>query len=193
MEIQKTIKSVLLQTVALSIVLIVIGIVVLSCSGDDKPVMNAISIYGSYFGGITTLVAAYIASKLFNDWKKQEKTTFIRNIAYDTSGMIVKLFNLMQGYTLIEEQNLTTEIVTLHSQILIKLAILNRQINDNKMNLVNDNFQGFMQEYFQLTKLHVNNPQALKNEVSRLIKSISAEIGYLSGLANIDNVFEKLS
>ncbi len=35
------------------------------------------------FGGITTLIAAYIASKLFNDWKVQHNKTVEKEIAWD--------------------------------------------------------------------------------------------------------------
>lgn len=40
---------------------------------------DALSTTSGYFGGITTLIAAYIASKLFNDWKTQHNQQVINN------------------------------------------------------------------------------------------------------------------
>ena len=40
--------------------------------GDLK---DALSDTASFFGGIATLVAAYVATQLFNDWKKEAKYT----------------------------------------------------------------------------------------------------------------------
>lgn len=38
---------------------------------SSKSLKDAWDITGSFFGGITTLVAAYIATQLFNDWRDQ--------------------------------------------------------------------------------------------------------------------------
>lgn len=50
----------------------------------QQPLKDALSITASFFGGFATLTAAYIASKLFNDWKMQHnaftKANYINNI-----------------------------------------------------------------------------------------------------------------
>ncbi len=38
---------------------------------SPQPLKDALSITASFFGGFATLFAAYIASKLFNDWREQ--------------------------------------------------------------------------------------------------------------------------
>lgn len=161
------------------------------CLDSHNASREAINILGSYFGGITTLWAAIVAAYLYDEWRYQEKTIFIRNVAYETSSLILTLFNIMQGY-IEEEENLLNQIMPIQSQITFKLAILNRQIKDNQMHLVNDNFQGFMIDYIDAIKLHQHDRQALKGQVSILIKSYRKELGYISELANLDNVFEKL-
>ncbi|WP_010117525.1 hypothetical protein [Acinetobacter sp. P8-3-8] len=42
-----------------------------------QPLKDALSISASFFGGFATLTAAYIASKLFNDWKEQHNLQII--------------------------------------------------------------------------------------------------------------------
>ena len=71
MNIRKTVSTTLLSTIAMVITLIVVIAVLKGCHGAIKPIEEAISLFGNYFGGITTLVAAYIASKLFNAWEDQ--------------------------------------------------------------------------------------------------------------------------
>lgn len=39
--------------------------------GKDSALKDALSMTASFFGGIATLVAAYIATQLFNDWKDE--------------------------------------------------------------------------------------------------------------------------
>ena len=161
------------------------------CFDSPNAAREAINGVGSYFGGVATLWAAVVAAYLFNYWRIQEKTIFIRNVAYETSSLILTLFNIMQGY-IEEEKNLLNQIMPIQSQITFKLAILNRQIKDNQMHLVNDNFQGFMIDYIDAIKLYQHDRQALKEQVRILINSYSSELGYISELANLDNVFEKL-
>lgn len=161
------------------------------CLDSPNAAREAINVLGSYFGGAATLWAAFIAAYLFNDWRVQEKTVFIRNVAYETSNLVLTLFNIMQGY-IGEKENLLNQIMPIQSQITLKLAILNKQIKDNQMHLVNDNFRGFMFDYIEAINLYQHDRQALKGQVSILIKSYGGELSYLTELANLDNVFEKL-
>lgn len=58
-------------------------------------IKDSITLTASFFGGITTLVAAYIATLLFNDWKDQEKykihLKFIECVANDCLVLITEL------------------------------------------------------------------------------------------------------
>lgn len=190
-ETQRTIANALAITVVATLFFFALTFILFDFFKAGTSLKDTWETLGSFFGGITTLVAAYVAAKLFNDWKDQEKTIFIRNVAYETSGLILTLFNIMQGY-IEEEENLLNQIMPIQSQITFKLAILNRQIKDNQMHLVNDKFQGFMIDYIEAIKLYQHDRQALKAQVSILIKSYGKELGYISELANLDNVFEKL-
>lgn len=161
------------------------------CLDSPNAAREAINVLGSYFGGVATLWAAFIAAYLFNDWRVQEKTIFTRNVACETSELILTLFNIMQGYTE-EKEGLLNQIMPIQSKIMLKLSILNKHIKDNQMHLVNDNFRGFMFDYIEAINLYQHDRQALKGQVSILIKSYGGELSYLTELANLDNVFEKL-
>ncbi|CAA0187961.1 hypothetical protein [Acinetobacter baumannii] len=58
-------------------------------------IKDSINLTASFFGGIATLVAAYIATLLFNDWKDQEKykihLKFIECVANDSLVLITEL------------------------------------------------------------------------------------------------------
>ena len=51
--------------------------------GKDGALKEVLSMTASFFGGIATLVAAYIATQLFNDWKDQEKYRITSSLALD--------------------------------------------------------------------------------------------------------------
>lgn len=72
-SIQKKIKCIIACTIALIIFLIVSSIIYLGCNKDSTPVMSSLSLIGNYVGAITTLIAAYIASLLYVDWRLQTK------------------------------------------------------------------------------------------------------------------------
>ena len=190
-ETQRTIANALAITVVATLFFFALTFILFDFFKTGTSLKDTWETLGSFFGGITTLVAAYVAAKLFNDWKDQEKTIFIRNVAYETSNLVLTLFNIMQGY-IGEKENLLDQIMPIQSQITLKLAILNKQIKDNQMHLVNDNFRGFMFDYIEAINLYQHDRQALKGQVSILIKSYGGELSYLAELANLDNVFEKL-
>ena len=47
--------------------------VLIDPDSSNYPLKEALSITASFFGGFATLTAAYIASRLFNDWKDQQR------------------------------------------------------------------------------------------------------------------------
>ncbi|MDC5338504.1 hypothetical protein OHW59_17810, partial [Acinetobacter baumannii] len=110
--------------------------------GNVKAVQDSLSTTGSIFGAIATLGAAGIAIYLFNDWREQERTIFIRSVAYDAVESITHLMDLMQGYPESDDYNVASVKVT-HTKITTKLSIINRQIFDPKMEMVNKNFGVF--------------------------------------------------
>lgn len=57
---------------------------------STQPLKDALSITASFFGGFATLTAAYIASRLFNDWREQHN----KNI---DSQLCLKAFDFIQN------------------------------------------------------------------------------------------------
>lgn len=146
---------------------------------------------GSFFGGITTLVAAYVASRLFNDWKEQERITFIRDIAHDTANLMTQLILSMQQYP----RDGITEIKVLHSKITTNLSFLNLQIKDDEINKVNENFGVFMADFYSIL-IHaiddVLTPEQTKKEINENITSFKVEYAYIANLIDIDKIYEKI-
>lgn len=85
MKISKFVSTIILTTVFSSIYLF--GFIFwLYVNANDKTLellKESLSTTSSFFGGITTLVAAYIAANLFNDWKIQHNKTVEKEIAWD--------------------------------------------------------------------------------------------------------------
>ena len=151
---------------------------------------DALSMTASFFGGIATLVAAYVAAKLFNDWKEQERMVFIRNTAYDSSNLMVQIIQLMQQYP----QNNISEIKVLHSQITTNLSFLHRQIQSNDIKIIKKNFSTFVRQFFDILLLeHDNLPikPDVKLLISDHIKQFQPELNYIMDLVDINKVHEK--
>ena len=187
-------KSIVVNTIAIAFVatLFVLAFtwIIIDYKGSPDSLKDAWGITGSFFGGITTLLAAYIASRLFNDWKEQERMVFIRNTAYDTSNLMVQIMQLMQQYP----KNNISEIKVLHSQIITNLSFLNRQIRDNEVKIINENFSTFVRKFFDILLLeHDNLPVKLdiKLLISDHIKQFHPELNYIMDLVDIDKVYEK--
>ena len=73
MKFSRLISTIFLISTFLCILLFA-GIFWLYSSADSKTLgllKDSLSTASGFFGGITTLIAAYIASRLFNDWKEQ--------------------------------------------------------------------------------------------------------------------------
>ena len=62
-------------------------------NADSKTLIllkDSLSTASGFFGGITTLIAAYIASRLFNDWKEQHNKQVLATEAKETFKLIHK-------------------------------------------------------------------------------------------------------
>ncbi|WP_252152526.1 hypothetical protein [Acinetobacter pittii] len=157
---------------------------------DAKAVQDSLSTTGSIFGALATLGAAAIAAYLFNDWREQERSTFVRSVAYEVTDLIGQLFDLMQGYPASDDYNVF-KIKLIHSKVTVKLSILNRQIKDPEMQIVNKNFGYFIKDYMEIIELRNNNTidhKIMKECVGELIRSYGADFGYLAKLTDIHNI-----
>lgn len=101
-----------------------------------QPLKDALSITSSFFGGFTTLTAAYIASKLFNDWTEQEEYNQKKegiNKVIEISETFNKIINNMKlPCALFASKRNSKEEFT---NILLKVY---SELNDEKSNLLNN-------------------------------------------------------
>lgn len=59
---------------------------------NNHPLKEALSITASFFGGFATLTAAFIGSKLFNDWRHQHKASFYEKYYYDLRNSVFEVY-----------------------------------------------------------------------------------------------------
>ena len=158
--------------------------------GNSEAVKDSLSTISGIFGGITTIGAAIIAAYLFNDWRIQERTIFIRSIAYETVELTGQLIDLMQGYPASEDYNYIA-VKLMHTKIVTKLAIINRHVEDPRMRIVNANFGLFIKEFFDILAMKADeiiDHKLMKELISDLIRSHSADINYLAELTDIKKI-----
>ncbi|MDA3477384.1 hypothetical protein [Acinetobacter baumannii] len=188
-------KNVIAFSISVSVILLAILIwcvfgILFKYWGDVTATKDSLSTISGIFGGLTTLGAAIIAAHLFNDWREQEKAIFVRSVAYEVTDLMGQLIDLMQGYPDFEDYNVF-KIKLLHTRITVKLSILNRQIKDSNMKIVNKNFGYFIREYMDIIKLknsEIIDHKIMKECISELIQSYSADFGYLAKLTDIHNI-----
>lgn len=107
---------------------------------------DAWDVLGSFFGGITTLVAAYIATQLFNDWRVVKQYEIILNYILIIKKQIQELIifinsnrnnfikfrlKIKDPHLKLEEfQSLQLEIAELESEIVAKLNLIFLEMNE---------------------------------------------------------------
>lgn len=118
---------------------------------DDKTpkievLKDAWDVLGSFFGGITTLVAAYIATQLFNDWRVVKQYEIILNYVLIIKKQIQELItfintnrnnfikyrlSIKDPHLKLEEfQSLQLEIVELEGEIVARLNFICLEMNE---------------------------------------------------------------
>lgn len=94
-SINESIKCALALVIATTLTFIVVMIVFMGCfpteQGKPRPIYDALYIGGTFFGGFATLTAAYIASRMFNDWKDQHNKTIYSDFAIKNISMLQEL------------------------------------------------------------------------------------------------------
>lgn len=104
MRIKNSISNVLSISFVALLFLFAFTWIIFDFNGSSSSLKDTWSIVSSFFGGLTTLVAAYIASLLYNDWRDQENEVFKRNLAYniynDMSDLLFMLLVMNQKYNI---------------------------------------------------------------------------------------------
>lgn len=106
-------------------------------NADSKTLIllkDSLSTASGFFGGITTLIAAYIASRLFNDWKEQHNKQVLATEAKETFKLIHKERDLIHQLKFICEDislNKSTKKISSYS--------LASDFENNLLNLFNKN------------------------------------------------------
>lgn len=164
-DIQEKIKCVVGCVFSLIVILIVCSIVYLGCNKNSNPIINSLTLIGSYVGAIATLAAAYIASLLFNDWRVQHDKIIEKEL-------LVKIINDYENfhyeYCEIFDPNstLTPEYVESNlDRILIQLQMLS-----NKIRLIHRAYNNY--------NLFVGNPTI--EEKNEIFYEVRRSIFYLN-------------
>lgn len=160
----------------LATTLIVFGVVYVLMVSDDLLSVarfeSALNITGSYFGGITTLTAAYIASRMFNDWKDQHNKSVDKEIIF---GVISNLNSF-----LLETQHFHNSICqVVNSSELIKFK------------LSNDQFAETVDYLRKIIRQHENAVIIVTNNYSDL-ESVMSEDRYKIFAADLQQVIKPL-
>jgi hypothetical protein len=100
MSFTKTVSTVILISSIATIFLFAL-IFWLYTNADSQSLTSlkeALSTTSGFFGGIATLIAAYIASKLFNDWKKQTKYELKKEIITDIHAQLREKYSIIHYF-----------------------------------------------------------------------------------------------
>lgn len=149
-------------SIGMAATLITFGVVYILMVSDNLLSVDrfekALNTTGSYFGGITTLIAAYIASKMFNDWRVQHNKNVDKEIVF---GVISNL-----NIFLLETQNFHNGV----SQVVSSSKLM-------QFNLSNDQYTETIDYLRQIIRQHENAIAHVANNFSDL-ESVMLEDGY---------------
>ena len=98
---------------------------------SQQPLKDALSITASFFGGFSTLIAAYIASRLFNDWR-YEKDHDTKSIYLNNA--IQKLSEIHSS--LIESRSNAHNLLKIEDYLILKMDYLNQMSMNHKKTLI---------------------------------------------------------
>lgn len=169
-------KCALGLVIAITLTFIVIMIIFMGCfsskQGESRPVYDALYIGGTFFGGFATLTAAYIASRMFNDWRDAHNKSVDKEIIF---GVISNLNNF-----LLETQHFHNSI----SQVVNSSELI-------QFELSNDEFAGTIDYLRQIIRQHENAVVSVTNNYSDL-ESVMSEDRYEIFAADLQQVIKPL-
>lgn len=177
MHIYKSVKKSILCSLTLTSILILLFSIFLWLYNDENPIKNGFTLMGSYFSGITTLTAAYIASLLFNDWRNPHKANFYTNECKSIINCYKELLSIKRNLSILEKQ--TMEII----------------YSDNGLAKINPSFLS-SEKKLKLQTLNIkikNETELLFEELTKIssetimISALTEDSNYLIELINLDN------
>ena len=145
-ETQKTIVNALAVTVIATLFFFALTFILFDFFKAGTSLKDAWGTLGSFFGGITTLVAAYIAAQLFNDWRVVKQYEIILNYVLIIKKQIQELITLINDnrsnfikyrlrirdphLKLEEFQSLQLEIAQLEGEVVARLNLIGLEVNE---------------------------------------------------------------
>ena len=145
-ETQKTIANALAVTVIATLFFFALTFILFDFFKAGTSLKDAWETLGSFFGGITTLVAAYIAAQLFNDWrvvKQYEiKLDYVLTIKKQTKELISFINSNRRKFVKykfkIKSPNLTmqdfnvllNEIHEIENEVVLRLNLISVEVNE---------------------------------------------------------------
>lgn len=145
-ETQKTIVNALAVTVIATLFFFALTFILFDFFKTGTSLKDAWETLGSFFGGITTLVAAYIAAQLFNDWrvvKQYEiKLDYVLTIKKQTKELISFINSNRRKFVKykfkIKSPNLTmqdfnvllNEIHEIENEVVLRLNLISVEVNE---------------------------------------------------------------
>lgn len=100
MNIQKRISNIIAIAFISTLFIFAFTWIIFDFQNSANALKNTWSIVSSLFGGITTLIAAYIASLYFNDWKEQHNKEIRNKFALQIYDCYVSLTNSILDFGL---------------------------------------------------------------------------------------------
>lgn len=95
------IKGIVANTIAITfaslLFLFAFTWIIFDFNGSSTSLKDTLGIVGSVFGGISTLAAAYIGSKLFNNWRDQENFNRAKDIHDEAVIVIIESAKLLSS------------------------------------------------------------------------------------------------
>lgn len=164
--------------------------IIFEFGNSSSSLKDSLSIVSSLFGGITTLAAAYIGSKLFNHWRDTE--SFIRTqslydscieTAYNATNSMEEILNLLNK-NLNNQQNykiskIISDTISLTFELISRVGMdYNESINNDKklqnifevILMINKEFREYKEN---LSKLNYNDIDSFSNRINSRLDEIS--------------------
>lgn len=137
MDIKSLVSNIVAICILILLFLMAFTWIIFEFNSHSSSLKDSLSIVSSLFGGIAALAAAYIASRLFNDWKEQHNKQILASEAKDNFKLIHKerdfIFQLKFTCEDLSQNKLTEKVswdsfATVFENGLINLYNINKDI-----------------------------------------------------------------